>query len=182
MNIVGFAASNNKRSINKQLLTYAINQLENTQEHRIKTLDIHQFEMPIYSIDRQLEEGFPVLSQEFYNEIKEADALVITLAEHNLNFSTAFKNILDWVSRIDMNFLEGKNLLVFSTSPGAYGGGNVMEIGLKYFAFAKGNIVDYYSLPSFQDHFSNGQFTDENQKAIVDEKIKAFHESLVTSV
>ena len=74
-------------------------------------------------------------------EIKAADGVVVSLAEHNLNFTTAFKNVLDWVSRIDMQFLLGKKLLVLSTSPGGFGGGNVMEIGLKYFGFAGGEVV-----------------------------------------
>ncbi len=174
MNILAIGASASKNSINKQLATYVANEINGAT---VKVLDLNDFEMPIYTIDRQ-EAGFPAEAQAFLNEIKAADGIVISLAEHNLNFATAFKNILDWVSRIEMTFLEGKKLFVLSTSPGGYGGGNVMEIGLKYFGFANGEIVANYSLPSFYDNFKEGKISNPEIKAILDEKITAFVEAL----
>lgn len=174
MNILAFGASSSANSINKQLATYVAKGIEGAN---VKILDLNDFEMPIYNIDRQ-GDGFPAEAQAFLNEIKAADGIIISLAEHNLNFTTAFKNILDWVSRIEMTFLEGKKLFVLSTSPGGYGGGNVMEIGLKYFGFAKGEIVANYSLPSFNNNFSEGKITNPEIKVIIDEKTNAFVEAL----
>nr|WP_317630909.1 NADPH-dependent FMN reductase [uncultured Flavobacterium sp.] len=176
MNILAIGASASKNSINKQLATYVANSIENTT---VTVLDLNDFEMPLYTIDRQ-ENGFPKEAEAFLAEIKKADGIVISLAEHNLNFSTAFKNILDWVSRIEMTFLEGKKLFVLSTSPGGYGGANVMEIGLKYFGFAKGEVVTSYSLPSFQDNFADNKITNPEIKAIVDQKVNEFNTALQT--
>lgn len=54
-------------------------------------IDINDFEMPIYSTDRQVENGFPQEAQDFYKKVQDADGLVISLAEHNGNFSVALK-------------------------------------------------------------------------------------------
>jgi len=40
----------------------------------VKFLDLNDFEMPIYSIDRETESGIPDLAKSFYKEIGEADA------------------------------------------------------------------------------------------------------------
>lgn len=176
MKILGFAGSNSKNSINKELLNYTLNQI---QGQEIKVLDINDYEMPIYSIDRQNEFGFPKHAEDFFAEIKEADGIVITLAEHNGNFSVALKNILDWVSRIDMSFLKDKKLLVISSSPGGYGGGNVLEVALKYFVhFAGGEVVASSTFPSFYDNFKGGEITNEELKASIDSKIKEFEAAL----
>lgn len=179
MKIVGFAGSNSKNSINKQLVNYTLNQFV---EHETVLLDLNDFEMPIYSIDRQLENGFPALADTFYQEIKSADAVIISLAEHNLNFSTALKNILDWVSRIEMNFMEGKKLLLLSTSPGSYGGGNVMSIATKYFEFAQATLVDSYSIPFFQNNFQDGRIIDAEIALQLDVKINQLHQSIQEAV
>ncbi len=176
MKIVGFAGTNSKKSINKELLNYILKQINGAD---INVLDINDFEMPIYSIDRQNEFGFPKHAEDFFAEIKEADGIVITLAEHNGNFSVALKNIIDWVSRIDMSFLKGKKLLVISSSPGGYGGGNVLEVALKYFGqFASGEIVASSTFPSFYDNFKDGEIINEELKATIDEKIKEFTAAL----
>ena len=170
MNILVFGASSSKNSINKQLATYVANKVENAT---IKIIDLNDFEMPIYSIDKQ-EIGFPKQAHDFYNLIKESDGIIVSLAEHNSNFTAAFKNILDWVSRIEMKFLEGKKMFVLSTSPGGYGGGNVMEVGLKYFGIAKGEIVESYSLPIFYDNFKDGKIINEEINELVKQKTIAF--------
>jgi chromate reductase, NAD(P)H dehydrogenase (quinone) len=177
MKILAFAGSNSKKSINKELLNYTINQLENVE---IDLIDINDYEMPIYSIDRQVENGFPKLAEDFYQKVQEADGIVISLAEHNGNFVVALKNILDWVSRINMAFLKDKKMLLLSTSPGSYGGGNVMEVATKYFGmFASGEIVASSTFPFFNDNFQNGEIVNEELKNTISEKINVFQNALV---
>lgn len=177
MKILALGASNSKNSINQQLATYVAGEID---DHDVRILDINDYDMPIYSIDRQLEHGFPAAAEAFLAEIQAADGIVVSLAEHNLNFNTAFKNILDWVSRIDMAFLAHKKMLVLSTSPGGFGGGNVMEIGLKFFAFAKGEVAAHYSLPSFHDNFQEGVIVNDDIAAIVADKLALFLSALNT--
>lgn len=179
MKILAFAGSNSKNSINKELLNYTLGKLENVE---IDLVDINDYEMPIYSIDRQIENGFPELAVDFHKKVEAADGLVITLAEHNGNFSVALKNILDWVSRIDMAFLKEKKLLLLSTSPGSYGGGNVMEVATKYFGmFASGEIIASSTFPFFNDNFKDGEIVNEELKNTITEKIEIFQNSFVTA-
>lgn len=176
MKILGFAGTNSKKSINKELLNYTLNKIEGAE---INVLDINDFEMPIYSIDRQEESGFPQQAVDFHQAIVDADGIVVTLAEHNGNFSVALKNILDWVSRIDMSFLKDKKLLVISSSPGGYGGGNVLEVALKYFGqFASGEIVESSTFPSFYDNFKDGEIVNEELKVSIENKIETFVKAL----
>lgn len=96
--IIAFGASNSSKSINKQFATYAINQLP-TAEKTI--LDLNDYEMPIYSIDREKADGVPDLARQFKAQILANDGIIISFAEHNGAYSTAFKNIFDWISRIE---------------------------------------------------------------------------------
>ena len=96
MKIIAFAASSSRQSINKQLVSYAASLVENAQ---VEVLDINDYEMPLYSADREAELGKPQLAQDFLDKIATADALVIGFAEHNGSYTAAYKNLFDWSSR-----------------------------------------------------------------------------------
>ena len=114
--IIAFGASSSKQSINKQLATYTANQFQNAS---VEILDLNDYEMPIFSVDKEKENGIHPLAQDFYAKIGSADFIVISFAEHNGNFSSAFKNILDWTSRINAKTFQEKPMLLLATSPGA---------------------------------------------------------------
>ena len=110
--------------------------------------------MPIYSIDREKEDGIPALAQEFKNHLREADGIIISFAEHNGAYSAAFKNIFDWVSRIEKNVWGNKPMLLMATSPGGRGGKTVLDIAVNKFKFMNTNTILSFSLPSFRQNFS----------------------------
>ena len=147
--IIAFGASSSKNSINKQLATYAANLIENTT---VEVLDLNDYEMPIFSVDKE-KNGIPEEAQNFYNKIGEADFIVLSLAEHNGNFSAAFKNILDWASRISAKTFQEKPMLLLATSPGARGGSSVLEIATKRFPFQGAILIGSFSLPLFYENF-----------------------------
>lgn len=115
MKVIAFAASNSKNSINKQLATYAAQQLIDAD---IEILDLNDFEMPIFSEDREKEFGQPAQAKAFLEKIVQADALIISFAEHNGLYSAAYKNIFDWVSRIDTKVYQNTKTVMLATSPG----------------------------------------------------------------
>lgn len=154
--IVAFAGSNSKTSINKQLAEYAANLVEDAE---IIILDLNDYELPLYGIDYELEHGIPENAHLFLGEIQSADGIVLSLAEHNGAYATVFKNIFDWMSRIDGKLWSNKPMLLMATSPGARGGATVLEVAKGRFPFMGANIVAEFSLPSFGDNFSNGQIT-----------------------
>ncbi len=150
MKIVAFGASPSKHSINTKLATFVAGLFENAN---VTILDLNDFEMPIFSVDRE----FPLPDQatKFAAHIDGADLIVMSLSENNGNHSAAFKNLYDWVSRIpNRKVWNGKKLLVLSTSPGGRGGSSSLEIGLKRFPFDGAEIIGSMSLPSFNQNFS----------------------------
>lgn len=54
--VVAFGASCSTTSINQQLATWAAAQIDNAE---VELLDLNNYEMPIYSSDREKEGGVP---------------------------------------------------------------------------------------------------------------------------
>jgi chromate reductase len=63
MKVLAFAASNSRSSINKALVTYASSLLEHAE---IEVIDLNDYEMPIYSSDRENDSGIPQRAHDFY--------------------------------------------------------------------------------------------------------------------
>ena len=60
--IVAFGASSSKSSINKQLAIYAAHQFENAA---VEILDLNDYEMPIFSVDKEKDNGIHKLANHF---------------------------------------------------------------------------------------------------------------------
>ena len=148
--ILAFGASNSSDSINKQLASYASKQFKNSA---VDLLDLNDYEMPIYSKDREKKDGIPQLAKDFYKKIGDADLILISFAENNGNYTTAFKNILDWMSRLNGKTFQEKPMLLLATSPGARGGSSVLDIAVKRMPFQGGVVKGSFSLPSFNENF-----------------------------
>lgn len=157
--IIGFAGSTSSKSINKQLVTAACNSLENVT---IEILDLNDYEMPLFSVDREQKDGFPEKAHLLMSKFQNADGIICSMAEHNRTYTAAFKNIFDWCTRVDLNVFHNRPMLLMSTSPGGFGGGNVMEAAKAYFPKAGAIIVTTFSLPKFNDHFKEGTIIDTN--------------------
>ena len=156
--IIAFGGSSSKNSINKKLATYAASLVEDVH---VTILDLDDFELPIYSIDRENEKGIPKDAQRFLELIKASDGIVVSLAEHNGAYTTAFKNIFDWMSRIESNLWSDKPMLLMATSPGGRGGQSVLEIAQGKFPRMGAKISSVFSLPSFHKNFSEGKIIDD---------------------
>ena len=149
--IIAFAGSNSKTSINKQLAVFVANQINNVE---VNVLDLNDFELPLYGIDKESENGIPENAHLFLNHIQSCDGIVLSLAEHNGSYSVAFKNLLDWISRINGKLWSNKPMFLLATSPGARGGASVLEAALNRFPYMGGNIIASFSLPLFNENFS----------------------------
>lgn len=156
--ILAFAGSNSSTSINFQLINHIAGRI---QGHEVKILKLTDYELPLYSADLEKERGIPINATIIKNLISENDGLVISVNEHNQNISAFFKNIIDWLSRLDRNFLAGKKILLMSTSPGRRGGASALEYCKNIFPRFGGQVVQSFSLPSFKDNFQDGQILNE---------------------
>ncbi len=170
--VLAFAGSNSKNSINKQLAEYASSLVNGVE---IAVLDLNDFELPMYGIDYETEHGIPESAQQFLTEIKSSDGIILSLAEHNGAYSSVFKNLFDWMSRIDGKLWSNKPMLLMATSPGGRGGATVLEIAKGRFPHMGGNIIADFSLPSFGQNFSENRIVDlhlNNELAMAVKKLE----------
>ena len=159
MKILAFAATNSTQSINRQLLSFASTLIEGAD---VGTLDINDYEMPLYSSDREVAHGIPEEAHRFFQKIGTADALLISFAEHNGFYTAAYKNLYDWTSRIDTKVYQNKPTVMLSTSPGAGGAANVLALASKSAPFFGADLKASMSVPSFFDNFDveSGRLSD----------------------
>jgi len=174
-NVIAFAGSNSKNSINKELVKYATSLIN---EGDITILDLNDFELPLYGIDFEQEHGIPDNAHNFLDAIKSSDGIVLSLAEHNGAYSTAFKNLFDWMSRIEGKTFNGKPMLLMATSPGGRGGQSVLGIAQDRFPRHNAQITDVFSLPFFGNNFMNGKIVDEALDLELKQKLKTFEKAL----
>ena len=146
MNILAFAASSSKNSINSKLIHYAASLMKDTT---VTVLDINDYKMPLFSVDREAALGQPQQAQDFYAAIGSADGLIISFAEHNGSYTAAYKNLFDWTSRIDMKVFQGKPAVYFSASPGPGGGKNVLASAAASAPHFGANLIADVSVPKF---------------------------------
>lgn len=173
--IIAFAGSTSLNSINLQLVKYASKHILDVE---IEILDLNKFEIPIYSIDRENESGFPKEAELFIQKMHQADGIVCSLAEHNASYTAAFKNILDWCSRVNRNIFGDNPMLLMSTSPGGYGGGNVMKQASIFFPKSGAQVVASFSLPKFHEHFKDGEIINAEWEEKILNEIKLFQKSI----
>ncbi|MEO0916771.1 MAG: NAD(P)H-dependent oxidoreductase [Pseudomonadota bacterium] len=127
MKILAFAASNHSQSINRALVGYAADRLQHLRpEAQIEFVDINDFEMPIYSVDREKADGIHPLAQNFFEIIGAADAVLVSFAEYNGYVTAAWKNIYDWMSRINAKVWQDKPIVILAATPGPRAGANVL--------------------------------------------------------
>ncbi|KJF91778.1 NADPH-dependent oxidoreductase [Photobacterium leiognathi] len=173
MKLLAFAATNSQQSINRALVTYAASQV-NADE--VEILDLNDFEMAIYSIDRENASGIPEQAQLFFDKIGQADAILISFAEHNGTYTAAYKNIFDWASRINQKFYQQKPVLMLATSPGPGGAKNVLDTAVTSAPFFDANVVGSLSIPSFYENF------DLEKQTLINEELNSQLISLVTKL
>ena len=150
MKILAFAASNSRKSINKQLVKYAASLVDGAE---IEVLDLNDYELPLFSVDREAELGHPELAKAFLSRIAASDALMISFAEHNGSYSAAWKNLFDWSSRIGPKVFQDKPMVLLSTSPGARGGASVLAAAPGSAPFFGGDVKASLAIPSFHENF-----------------------------
>ncbi len=173
--ITAFAGSNSKNSINKQLVAYASSLLDRTS---VEILDLNDFELPLFGVDLEREKGIPENAHKFLEHIKESDGILVSLAEHNGAYTTVFKNLFDWMSRIESKTFFGKPMLLMAAAPGSRGGASVLEIAKNRFPFHDANITGVFSLPFFKDNFSEGKIINQELDSELKEAVSEFENSL----
>ena len=173
-NIVTIGGSSSKNSINKMFAEYAGGLLKNATLDKV---NLNDFNIPLFSVDVEKERGFSNDLLALNEIIEKADGFVISLAEHNGAYSTSFKNVFDWLSRINGKVWRNKPMLLLSTSPGVRGGQSVLDIALARFPFNGGNIIGSMPFPSFNENFKDGKIVNTELGKKLDVLVHKFEKS-----
>ncbi len=175
--IITFGASSSNASINATLAYYAASLVSNATR---EALDLNNFELPLFSVDKEKELGSPALAQKFYNNLGEADGIIISFAEHNGSYAAAYKNLYDWMSRIDTKVYQGKPVLALATSPGKGGAANVLAQAVKSLPHFGARLSGTLSLPSFNQNFDSTKncITDQEILSSLKQQINLFETAL----
>lgn len=170
MKLLAFAASSSSKSINKDLATYAASLV---QDADVEILDINDYEMPLFSQDKEELLGQPEQAKAFYAKLGQADAIIISFAEHNGSYTAAYKNLFDWTSRIDMKLFQNKPMVLLATSPGPGGAATVLAAATGSAPYFAADVKASLSVPSFFDNFdsekqqiTNPEILDKLQSAL----------------
>ncbi|UJH67500.1 NADPH-dependent FMN reductase [Allomuricauda sp. SCSIO 65647] len=164
--ILAFAGSNSSTSINYKLVKYTTSLVNG---HEMNELNMANYPFPLFSVDLEKKEGYSNSLIELKNEIQKADGVILSVNEHNSYPSAYFKNLVDWLSRIERKFLVDTKVLLMSTSQGKRGGFGSLEVSKAMLSRFGGDILATFSLPSFNENFEAG-------KGIVDPNLKDEHE------
>ncbi len=160
MKILAFAGSISSTSINRELIKYVLQFFEQGDIH---LLDLNDYEMPIFSEDRE-KNGFPEEVIQLMKQIGEADLIICSLAEHNRTYSAAFKNTLDWMFRISSRPFQGKSMFLLATSPIEGGGEHVLKLAETFFPTLGADIKASFLFPLFGENFDTEHTSIRNKK------------------
>ncbi|MFQ3209617.1 MAG: chromate reductase [Colwellia sp.] len=139
----------------------------------VEIIDINDYEMPLFSQDKEEVLGQPDAAKAFYAKLGQADAIIISFAEHNGSYTAAYKNLFDWTSRIDQKLFQNKPMVLLATSPGPSGANTVLSAATGSAPYFAGDVKASLSVPSFFDNFdsekqeiTNPAILDELQSAL----------------
>jgi len=163
--ILALAGSNSSTSINFKLVQYTAGLIGDKQ---VQLLDMANYPFPLYSEDNEREMGFSNSLVELRDDIIKANGVILSVNEHNSNPSAYFKNVLDWLSRLERKFLEDTEVLLMATSPGKRGAIGSLETIEKLLPRFGANISTTFSLPSFYENF-------DPEKGITDNALAEKH-------
>lgn len=172
--ILAFGGSTSSTSINKQLATYASSLLNDVE---VEVLDMNDYNTVLFSVDEE-KNGFPEVIQTLNEKFQSADGFVISLAEHNGSYASAYKNTLDWLSRVERNVFNNKPMLLMASSPGGRGGASVLEAAKAYYPRLAANIVATFSLGKFYDVFKEGKIIDQDLDTSLKEAVSIFQQNI----
>lgn len=129
--------------------------------------DLH---LPLYDGDVEVE-GLPAPVQTLIEQVRAADAVVISTPEYNKMLSGVLKNALDWLSRAKPMPLAGKPTAIMSAAAGR-GGGEVAQYTLRHALAPHGARLvmgPAVAIGGAQNAFADGRLTDETARMLVAE-------------
>ncbi|QLE02719.1 NAD(P)H-dependent oxidoreductase [Galbibacter sp. BG1] len=149
--IIAFAGSNSSKSINYELVKYTVSLVD---DFDIQLLNMANMPFPLFSEDDERKYGYKNSLVELKEDFDEADGVILSVNEHNGNPSAYFKNLIDWISRLERKFLEDKYVFLMGTSAGKRGALGAISVTENMLPRFGAKVENVFSLPEFNMNFS----------------------------
>ncbi len=172
MKITAFGASYSRTSINRQWAEYVSVQIPG--DHSLRVLDLNDYDLPVYTVEREKELGIPASVGQFVDELNAADLIVVSFAEYNGTYTAGFKNLFDWASRHQLKMFENKPMILLAAAPGPRGGATVLQTAVERFPRHGARVIGSMALPRFKETFNPEQ-------GLVDPELRKELDALITS-
>jgi chromate reductase, NAD(P)H dehydrogenase (quinone) len=172
MKITAFGASYSRTSINRQWAEYVSVQIPG--DHSLRVLDLNDYDLPVYTVERQNEIGIPASVGQFVDELYAADLIVVSFAEYNGTYTAGFKNLFDWASRHQIKMFENKPMILLAAAPGPRGGATVLQTAVERFPRHGARVIGSMALPRFKETFNPEQ-------GLVDPELRKELDALIAS-
>ncbi|CAN5162126.1 hypothetical protein BH23BAC1_BH23BAC1_28050 [soil metagenome] len=178
--ILAFSGSNSSRSINQKLAQYAASLVKKSE---VTLINLKDYPLPIFNIDCEEKVGIPDKALELKAIFDAHDAFIIAIPEYNSSMPSFFKNIIDWLSRIEKSVFRGKPIILMSATPGSSGGHNVIpEVEKVVSGYLTGKVIGKIGFPKyfriFQTIEDNLEIKDDSLKIELKEMIKSLESKL----
>lgn len=177
LDVIGLCGSLRKASLNRHALRLAGELMPATMK-----LDIVEWrDVPPFDGDL-LAQGVPPAVAALTERIRRADAVLIATPEYNFSVPGVFKNVLDWISRVDNQPFARKPLALLSASAGPLGGARVQYdlrkvlLYLDAMVLAKPEVFIGMAATKFD---AEGRCTDETTRKFVGDQMAAFERWIV---
>lgn len=166
---LGISGSLRKASNNTGLLRAAQNVLPEGVQLDIANLDF----IPFFNADVNER---PAAVQTLFDQLEQADALVLACPEYNYSLAPALKNALDWASRYPDNaLLKGKAVAIVSAGGGM--GGSRAQYHLRqvcvYLDLHPLNKPEVFARSFANEFDAQGNLIDDKVKANLAEQMRA---------
>ena len=170
--ILATAGSNSSTSINFNLVKYTVSLIK---DRGVQCIELAGYAFPMYSEDLEKSDGIPEIVTGFRKQIEEAEALILSVNEHNGNPSAFFKNILDWLSRDERKFLVNTPVFLMSASGGKRGAASSRDVVAQMLKRFGAEVVSTFSLHNYYDCFDpQTGITDPGQASLHEQALNDF--------
>lgn len=148
--ILAFAGSNSSTSINFELVKHTGSLIIS---EKVEIMNMYDRPFPMYSEDHEREHGYSNSLNEIKRDIQLSKGIIISVNEHNGYPSAYLKNLIDWLSRLDRDFIRDKKVMLMATSNGGRGAIGALEVTDKLLTRFGANIVATFSLSRYKENF-----------------------------
>ena len=173
--ILAFSGSNSSKSINQQFVKIVSELVENNE---VEIIDIRDYSTIIFSKDEEKNNGIPDVICSLYEKFNSANAFLISVPEYNRSLPSDFKNIIDWITRIEKRIFAEKPCLFLSATTGKRGGREVLFHITKMMPSLGAHIIGTYGLSEFYNSVDNNVLKDEYSSIILKDLVSKLEFSI----